>query len=121
MPNFIISLLPAFYLVKLPVVFLNVGLIFHPDFHPETLLLTDLARTCPSLGVGVALTVLHFPGLNKWRKKWFCSDSELRTHLPFLNERLEGCQSEGCLETEETKEDKVHVGLECILGGSSLI
>ena len=114
---------PSFYLIKLPVVSLDGGFVFNPDFHPKTLLLAELTQISIHLGVAgvVALTVLHFPGLNKWRKKWFCSDSELRTHLPFLNERLEGCQSEGCLETEETKEDKVHVGLECILGGSSLI
>ena len=54
------------YLLKLPVMFLNEGLIFHPDVHPETLLLTELTQT--SLGVevgGVTLSVLLLPCLNK--------------------------------------------------------
>ena len=48
---------------------LNDGFVFNPDFHPETLLLAELPQTTSSLGVvGVVLTVLHLPGLNK---SWF--------------------------------------------------
>ena len=64
MSNFIIFLTSFFYLIKLPVVFLNGGSVFHPDFQPETLVLTELSQFSRSLGVGgVTLTVLQFPGL----------------------------------------------------------
>ena len=57
---------PSFYLIKLPVVSLDGGFVFNPDFHPETLLLTELPQTTSSIGVGgVVLTMLYFPGLNK--------------------------------------------------------
>ena len=53
------------YLTKLPVMFLNGCFIFHPDFHPQSFVLSEVSQ---SLGVGVGgviLTVLVFPGLNK--------------------------------------------------------
>ena len=54
------------YLLKLPVMFLNEGFIFHPDVHPETLLLTELTQTSLGVGVGgVTLSVLLLPCLNK--------------------------------------------------------
>ena len=65
-PNFIAY--DGFFtnLIELPVMSLNDGFVFNPDFHPKTLLLAELTQTTSSVGVGgVVLTVLHFPGLNK--------------------------------------------------------
>ena len=66
-----------FYLFKLFVVFFYGGLIFHPDFHPKTLLVIHLIQlTQFSLGVGVsgvAFTVLLFPGLVKYSEGLLCS------------------------------------------------
>ena len=53
------------YLLKLPVMFLNEGLILHPDFHPESLVLTELTKSLGGGVGGVTLTVLLLPGLNK--------------------------------------------------------
>ena len=45
--------------------FLNSCFIFHPDFHPQSLVLSEVSQSL-SVGVGgVILTVLVFPGLNK--------------------------------------------------------
>ena len=52
------------YLLKLPVMFLNEGLILHPDFHPESLVLTELNKSLGGGVGGVTLTVLLLPGLN---------------------------------------------------------
>ena len=54
-----------FYLIKFLVMFFNFGLIFNPDFHPQSLVLTDLTQTLSGRVGGVVLTVLLFPGLNK--------------------------------------------------------
>ena len=45
--------------------FLNVGFVFDPDFHPESLLLTELNKSLGGGVGGVTLTVLLLPGLNK--------------------------------------------------------
>ena len=67
-PNIII-IKCLLYLIKLPVMFLNDGFIFNPDFHPETLLLAELTQVTGGIRAGgVALTVLHLPGLNKARE-----------------------------------------------------
>ena len=57
--------------------FLYGGPIFHPNFHPKTLVLLQLCElTQFSLGLGVsgvAFTVLLFPGLVKYSEGLLCS------------------------------------------------
>ena len=76
------------YLIKLLVMFLYGGPIFHPNFHPKTLVLLQLCElTQFSLGLGVsgvAFTVLLFPGLVKSSEGLLCSVPGLRSHLPVL-------------------------------------
>ena len=45
------------------VVLLNLGLVLHPDFHPEALLLAVASSERVSIVPGVSFPVLEFPGL----------------------------------------------------------
>ena len=47
----------------MPVVLLNLGLVLHPDFHPEALLLAVASTERVSIVPGVSFPVLEFPGL----------------------------------------------------------
>ena len=73
MSNFTVFMLNL-YLIKLLVMFLYGGPIFHPNFHPKTLVLLQLTQFSLGLGVsGVAFTVLLFPGLVKYSEGLLCS------------------------------------------------
>ena len=73
MSNFTVFMLNL-YLIKLLVMFLYGGPIFHPNFHPKTLVLLQLTQFSLGLGVtGVAFTVLLFPGLVKNSEGLLCS------------------------------------------------
>ena len=51
------------YLVVVSVVLLNLGLVLHPDFHPEAFLLAVASTKRVSIVSGVSFLVLEFPGL----------------------------------------------------------
>ena len=50
------------HLEEVSVVFLNLGLIVHPNFHPETFLLAVATHSIPVVSL-IDLSVLQFPGL----------------------------------------------------------
>ena len=52
------------YLVEVAVVLLNLGLVLHPDLHPEALLLAVAATQGVAIVPRVGFIVLEFPGLN---------------------------------------------------------
>ena len=53
------------HLVEMSVVFLNLGLVLHPDFHSEALLLAvTILTNWISIISGINFTMLHLPGLN---------------------------------------------------------
>merc|ERR1719460_3138859 len=85
-------------LVEVSVVLLDLGLVLHPDFHPEALLLAVSSTHGVSIVPGVGLPVLEFPG------------------LPLLYDGLKGGDSANSLEPEKSEQEShlhlvVSVGL----------
>ena len=91
------------YLVEMSVVFLNLGFVLHPDFHPEALLLTVASAHGVSIVPGVSLPVLEFPGLDIAHEENI--KRKLNPHLPLLDDGLEGGDSADSLEPDKGEQE----------------
>ena len=106
------------YLVEVSVVLLNLGLVLHPDFHPEALLLAVSSTHGVSIVPGVGLPVLEFPGLRDAHEENI--KRKLNPYLPLLYDGLKGGDSANSLEPEKSEQES-HLHLVVSVGvGRSL-
>ena len=89
------------------VVLLNLGLVLHPDLHPEALLLAVAATHGVPIVPRVGFIVLEFPGLNVDQ----ISDEENifveteNPYLPLLYNGLEGGDGADSLEPDKSEQE----------------
>ena len=90
------------------VMLLNLGLVLHPDFHPEAFLLAVGSTERVSIVPGVSFPVLEFPGLNVSYEENI--KRTLNPYLPLLYDGLEGGDSADSVDSNKTKqESRLHL------------
>ena len=104
------------YLVEVSVVLLNLGLVLHPDLHPEALLLAVSSTHGVSVVPGVSLPVLELPGLGVAHEENIY-EKQTKYYLPLLYDGLKGGDSANSLEPDKSEQEShLHLVVSVVCG-----